>query len=167
MDKFVISMKNAEMKKVSFPPLIDEDSEILVLGTMPGDDSLRLNQYYASSNNSFWKIVNALFNENKGFADYKEKVACLKKNHIALWDVFSSCEREGSSDSNIRKGELNDIDGLLKRYSNIKKIVFNGQKSAKYYKPHIAYAIAQSTSNLNTRATISMKIEDWETKLKK
>ena len=45
----------------------------------------------------------------------------MKKNHIALWDVFSSCEREGSSDSNIRKGELNDIDGLLKRYSNIKK----------------------------------------------
>ena len=64
MDKFVISIKNAEMKKVSFPPLIDEDSEILVLGTMPGDDSLRLNQYYASSNNSFWKIVSGSYEKS-------------------------------------------------------------------------------------------------------
>lgn len=159
-------MESVEMKKVSFPPLIDEDAEILVLGTMPGDDSLRLNQYYASSNNSFWKIINALFNENKGFADYKEKVACLKKNHIALWDVFSSCEREGSSDSNIRKGELNDIDGLLKRYSNIQKIVFNGKRPSEYYTPkEVNYVVAQSTSNANAKK-IDVKIKDWKAKLK-
>lgn len=159
-------MENTEIKKVSFPPLIDEEAEILILGTMPGNDSLRLGQYYASSNNSFWKIINALFNENKGFADYKEKEDCLKKNHIALWDVLSSCNREGSADSNIQEEKLNDIEALLKQYPNIKKIVFNGQKAAKSYTPCIAYAIAESTSNANAKK-IDVKIKNWESNLKK
>ena len=160
-------MENTEIKKVSFPPLIDEEAEILILGTMPGNDSLRLGQYYASSNNSFWKIINALFNENKGFADYKEKVDCLKKNHIALWDVLSSCNREGSADSNIQKEKLNDIDGLLRGYSNIQKIVFNGKKPSEYYIPKkIKYVVAESTSNANAKK-IGVKIKNWESNLKK
>lgn len=105
----------------SLPPIIDESSEILILGTMPGKESLRSKEYYASPNNSFWKIMKRLFNSNMEFKDYEEKISCLKKHHIALWDTLQSCERESSLDSNIKEEEYNDIDGLLNRYPKIKK----------------------------------------------
>lgn len=38
----------------SLQPIIDENSEILILGTMPGKESLESEEYYASPNNSFW-----------------------------------------------------------------------------------------------------------------
>ena len=166
MMKKQVQITSQEGIKESFPPLVDEYSEILILGTMPGDESLRINQYYASPNNSFWKIMSVLFNEGKSFQDYEEKVNCLKKNHVALWDVFSFCEREGSADSNIQGEKLNDIEGLLKQYPHIKKIVFNGQKAAKSYTPCIAYAIAESTSNANAKK-MDVKVKDWKTKLQK
>ena len=108
------------MKKMNFQrntvqslsPVIDKDSEILILGTMPGKESLRSKEYYASPNNSFWKIMKRLFNSNMEFKDYEEKISCLKKHHIALWDTLQSCERESSLDSNIKEEEYNDIDDL-------------------------------------------------------
>ena len=70
---------------------------------MPGPDSLKTGEYYASSKNSFWKIMSALYNGSKPFASYEEKIECLHKNHIALWDVYKSCEREGALDKDIKK----------------------------------------------------------------
>ena len=131
----------------SLPPIIDESSEILILGTMPGKESLRSKEYYASPNNSFWKIMKRLFNSNMEFKDYEEKISCLKKHHIALWDTLQSCERESSLDSNIKEEEYNDIDGLLNRYPKIKKVVFNGKKAAIYYITRLPYSLAYSTSN--------------------
>ena len=61
-------MKKDELLKnrvQSLPPIIDESSEILILGTMPGKESLRSKEYYAAPNNSFWKIMKRLFNSNK------------------------------------------------------------------------------------------------------
>lgn len=60
----------------SLQPIIDENSEILILGTMPGKESLESEEYYASPNNSFWKIVKQLFNSNMEFKDYEEKISC-------------------------------------------------------------------------------------------
>ena len=63
----------------SLPPIIDESSEILILGTMPGKESLRSKEYYASPNNSFWKIMKRLFNSNMEFKDYEEKNFVFKE----------------------------------------------------------------------------------------
>lgn len=124
-------MKKDELLKnrvQSLPPIIDESSEILILGTMPGKESLRSKEYYAAPNNSFWKIMKRLFNSNMEFKDYEEKISCLKKHHIALWDTLQSCERESSLDSNIKEEEYNDIDGLLSRYPQIKKLYLMERK---------------------------------------
>ena len=105
-------MKKDELLKnrvQSLPPIIDESSEILILGTMPGKESLRSKEYYAAPNNSFWKIMKRLFNSNMEFKNYEEKVSCLKKHHIALWDTLQSCERESSLDSNIKEEEYNEF----------------------------------------------------------
>lgn len=69
-----------------------------------------------------------LFNSNMEFKNYEEKVSCLKKHHIALWDTLQSCERESSLDSNIKEEEYNDIDDLLSRYPQIKKLYLMERK---------------------------------------
>ncbi len=112
----------------SFEPIIWEDSEILILGSMPGVESLIRNEYYAKSTNSFWKILFELTKEPLS-DDYEEKKMLLKSNHIAVWDVLKFCERKGSLDNNIKNEELNDFDTFLKKYRHIKYIYFNGKKA--------------------------------------
>lgn len=152
----------------SFLPLIDENSEILILGTMPGAQSLHKREYYASNNNSFWKIIDKLLNNGQGLNNYQEKLACLKQHHIALWDVISSCSRQGSADNNITIKELNDIDNLLEQYPCIRKIVCNGKKASTYLsiqKGNVEITIAESTSNANAKQ-LEYKIKNWREKLK-
>src|SRR5215813_6689688 len=114
----------------SFPPIVDETSKILILGSIPGVKSLEKQQYYAHPQNKFWKIIFELFHED--FTDnYEERINILKKNHIALWDVIDSCERKGSLDSEIKNEEANQIEELLEQYPDITAIFCNGRKSYK------------------------------------
>ena len=87
--------------KYSFAPLRDERCEILILGSLPGEESLRMRQYYAHPRNSFWKIMFEILGE-KYTDDYREKCRMMLRHHIALWDVVYSGERQGSLDSNIK-----------------------------------------------------------------
>lgn len=150
----------------SFRPIIFNDSYILILGTMPGADSLITGEYYASSSNSFWKIIESIYNDGNKFANYDEKIKCLKKNHISLWDVYSQCERDGSLDSSINNGILNDIDSFLSKHKSIKKIIFNGEKASSAYLPTIEYHILPSTSNSNSYFSLANKIDQWKEALK-
>ncbi|MGP1489410.1 MAG: DNA-deoxyinosine glycosylase, partial [Peptoanaerobacter stomatis] len=116
------------MTKYSFPPLIDHSSKILILGSLPGEESLKQVQYYAHPRNAFWKIMFTIFNEVYN-EDYSIRCKLLLKNHIALWDMVHSGYREGSLDSDIKNEVPNDIDGLLKEYQAISKILLNGKKA--------------------------------------
>lgn len=119
------------MQKISsFPPIINENSKILILGSIPGVKSLEMQQYYAHPQNKFWKIICEIFNEDFT-TDYAERIKILEKHHIALWDVIDTCERKGSLDSEIRNEEANKIEELLQNFPNIKAIFCNGQKSHK------------------------------------
>ena len=133
----------------SFPAVADDDSEILVLGTAPGAKSLAIGEYYAQAGNLFWNIIQEVFNHHQPFSSYVEKLNCLKKNHIALWDTLRYCQREGSADATIKGEMLNDIDNFLRNHPSIKKIIFNGRKPATYYHPVIPFFIAPSTSPAN------------------
>lgn len=114
----------------SFPPIIDSQSQILILGSIPGGKSLEKQQYYAHPQNKFWRIILTLVNE-EFTEDYAQRIETLKKHHIALWDVIDSCERKGSLDSEIKNEEANQIAGLLETHPNIKAIFCNGGKSYK------------------------------------
>ena len=90
------------MQKISsFPPIINNESKILILGSIPGIKSLEMQQYYAHPQNKFWKIIFDLFSEDFT-TDYSERIKILEKYHVALWDVIDTCERKGSLDSEIR-----------------------------------------------------------------
>lgn len=150
----------------SFGPIVFANSQILILGTMPDKESLITGEYYASSSNSFWKIIEEIYNNSNKFANYKEKISCLKKNRISLWDVYGQCDRKGSLDSSISNEALNDIDAFLSKHSSIKRIVFNGKKAASAYLPKIEYSVLCSTSNSNTRLSFAAKVEEWRKCLK-
>ncbi|SEW04156.1 G/U mismatch-specific uracil-DNA glycosylase [Chryseobacterium wanjuense] len=153
----------------SFPPIIDNNSKILILGSIPGVKSLEKQQYYAHPQNKFWKIIFELLNE-KFTEDYAERINILKKHHIALWDVIDSCERKGSLDSEIRNEEANQIAELLENHPHIEAIFCNGGKSYKNLHKilgknfRIPVFLMPSTSPLHT-VSFEKKIEEWKTVL--
>ena len=150
----------------SFPPFIDEQSKILILGSIPGAKSLEKQQYYAHPQNKFWKIIFELINE-EFTEDYSVRIDILKKNHIAIWDVIDSCERKGSLDSEIKNEEANQIEKLLESYPNIKAVFCNGGKSYKNLQKllgkdfRIPVYLLPSTSPLHT-ISFERKFEEWK-----
>jgi hypoxanthine-DNA glycosylase len=155
------------MKKESFKPLIDINTEILILGTIPSDLSLKTGEYYANTKNQFWKIIFKLFNNGKTEYSYKNKTELLLKNRIGLWDVLLRAERAGSIDSNIQNEEFNDFNKLFRDYGKIKTVIFNGQKAAEFFRAinviHVDknYHILPSTSSANTSKSFDKKLNYW------
>ena len=153
----------------SFKPSIDNSSKVLILGSMPGVKSLEMCQYYAHPQNRFWKVMGAICNEPKlNELDYNLKLKTLLKNNIALWDTIKTCVRDGSLDSDIQNETPNDIRGLLKKYSGIKTICFNGNKSYSAFKKHFPKLLEQykcyklpSTSPANARYRLDNLYNEW------
>jgi len=121
----------------SFEPIIDKNSKIIIIGTMPGVKSLEKQEYYGHERNSFWKIICSLFGHSL-ISEYREKKAFLLEHQIALWDVLKACEREGSLDSNIKNPIPNDFAELFKSYPQIKAIYFNGDPAQKLFNRLVA-----------------------------
>jgi hypoxanthine-DNA glycosylase len=150
----------------SFPPIIDQESKILILGSVPGVKSLEKQEYYGHPQNKFWKIIFELF-EVDFTENYVEKIEILKKNKIAVWDAIDTCERKGSLDSEIINEEANDIKNLLQTHPNIRAIFCNGGKSYKNLKKildknsEIPVYLLPSTSPLHT-ISFEKKLEDWK-----
>ncbi|SDG26569.1 DNA-deoxyinosine glycosylase [Epilithonimonas hungarica] len=150
----------------SFPPIVDEESKILILGSVPGVKSLQMQQYYAHPQNQFWKLMFHLFGEEFS-PDYNTRLELLKTNKVALWDVIESCERKGSLDTEIKDEIDNDILELIENHPNIKTIFCNGQKSyknllkilGKNFK--IPIIVLPSTSPLHT-VKFEEKLESWK-----
>ena len=128
----------------SFKPSIDNNSKILILGSMPGVKSLEEQQYYAHPQNRFWKVLGNICNEPKlAKFNYEIKLKILLENNIALWDTIKSCKREGSLDSDIQNEKPNNISELLKQFPNIKVICLNGNKAYSAFKKYFPMLLKQ------------------------
>ena len=153
----------------SFKPSVDYNSKVLILGSMPGVKSLYEQQYYAHPQNRFWRVMSVICNEPKLYEfDYDLKLKTLLKNNIALWDTIKTCKREGSLDSGIQNEIPNDINGLLKKYPNIKTICLNGNKSYSALKKYFPDLLQKytcykmpSTSPANARYSLNKLIDKW------
>lgn len=149
------------MPKVAFAPIIDSNSRILLLGTMPSEESLRKQEYYGHKSNQFWKIIFSIY--NKPFSlDYRERVALLHEKGIALWDVLQSCEGKGSADSNIVNGKPNDFTFLFNHYPQIRHVFFTSRNAEIFYKKYIStdILIGYSTLPSPSSAYASMRLEE-------
>ena len=117
-----------------FPPIADNNSIILILGSMPSIRSLDAQQYYAHPRNSFWFIMARLFGD-KAEMNYSEKKKLLLGNRIALWDVLNTCQRKGSLDSSIKNKSIvvNDFNGFFSDHPLIRAVFFNGSRAQQEY----------------------------------
>lgn len=115
------------MTAEGFEPCFDGESVLLILGSFPSVMSRAEGFYYGNPQNRFWKTVSGYFGEGAP-ATVEEKRNFLKRRKIALWDVVTSCQIDGSKDSSIREEKVADIPGLLAK-SKIKRIICNGNKS--------------------------------------
>lgn len=117
---------NALRKIHSILPVYDAESKILILGSFPSVKFREQGFFYAHPQNRFWAVLSTIFGENQPVS-VEDKKKFLLRNHIALWDVISSCDIIGSSDSSIKNVEPNDISALLGN-SAVGRIFTNGKK---------------------------------------
>jgi len=147
------------------PPLYDEDSRILILGSFPSVKSREAQFFYGHPQNRFWSVTAAVFDEPVP-ETIPQKKAFLKKNHIALWDVIRSCDITGSSDQSIRNVVANDLSVILES-ADIRAIFVNGKTAEKYYRKYIFPKLDRravclpSTSPANAAWKPERLIEAW------
>ena len=158
------------MKKQGFPAVADENTEILILGSLPGDVSIKKHQYYGHPGNDFWRLLGNIIGENLQGMGYQKRLDTLKRNKIGLWDVFKSGKREGSEDFKIKNQEINQFSILKEIAPNLKLIFFNGKKSGEYEPILRAMGyetkVLPSSSGANRRFLKNRKSE-WEAAFKR
>ena len=153
------------MKK-AFDPIVTPHSRILILGTMPGEKSLELQQYYGNRGNQFWKLL-FMITAEAFTSDYEARINLLHRYKIALWDVLQYCERQGSLDSNIK----NDFEAFYNKYPNIKHVYFSSKNAAKYYDKYVGrnerliYHVLPSPSGANATKSFTEKLTEWREKI--
>jgi len=154
----------------SFPPVAREDARVLILGSLPGQASLKAQEYYAQPQNAFWPLMGALFGAGRDLP-YPERLQRLLENRIALWDVCASACRPGSLDSDIDHASVapNGFAALYRRCPDIKLVCFNGATAERLYHklvmPTLQVEIATlrlpSTSPAHASRSFSQKREAW------
>lgn len=154
---------------VGFPPIVGSSPKVLILGTFPGEESIRQKQYYAHPRNLFWEIMGLIFGAGRDI-EYEDRLNILRNSNIALWDVLKTCNRHGSLDTNIRNGcyEVNDFNKFLAKH-DIKAICFNGKKAGGLFQripattlPELpVLSVLPSTSPANASIPKDDKISRW------
>lgn len=153
----------------SFAPIVDKNSKILILGSMPGRKSLAMQEYYAHPQNRFWKLLAQLLAEVVPVS-YAQKTALLARHNIALWDTLGYCEREGSLDSDIKNEQPNHILKLLAEHQSIQAVFCNGGKAGAAFKKYFAAQLPagikvyylHSTSPANARMRLDDLAAEWQ-----
>nr|WP_315171910.1 DNA-deoxyinosine glycosylase [uncultured Flavobacterium sp.] len=154
------------MTIASFDQIVDHNTRILILGSIPGVKSLEKIEYYGNQQNQFWKIIFSLLKQESVSDCYKNKVNILLQNRIGLWDVVRNCERKGSLDVAIKNQEINDFDSFFNEHPQITTLLFNGKIAYQFfYKRYgqikgITYYVMPSTSPANTM-TFEKKLNEW------
>ena len=150
-------------------PIYNADSRILILGSFPSVKSREQSFYYGHPQNRFWRMLSGVFGEQTPVS-IEEKKEFLLSHAIALYDVISSCEIEGSSDSSIKNATPNDIRSIVEG-AQIEKIITNGKLAHKLYERHIASTVAlpevclPSTSPANAAFSLERLIFEWRAEL--
>ncbi|MDT8370874.1 MAG: DNA-deoxyinosine glycosylase [Gammaproteobacteria bacterium] len=128
-----------------FTAIANDDAHILVLGSMPGVESLNQQRYYAHPRNAFWPIITTILELEAGLS-YQQRCASLIANKIALWDVLQSCQRQGSLDSNIEPETIivNNFTAFLQQHPALKVIVFNGAKAEQIFNKYVLPTLSEN-----------------------
>ncbi len=151
------------------PPIIDVQARLLILGSFPSAASLAAGQYYAHRQNQFWRLLSIILEAPLLAMDYPAKQEAVKAAGLAIWDIYSHCERNGSLDSAIRNVQINDFAMLAAKAPQLQQVCFNGQMAGKHRGLFEAMGyhtlILPSTSPANASWSFNRKLNAWQTAL--
>ena len=153
--------------KHAFPPSVAPDARLLILGSLPGEESLRQGRYYAHPTNAFWWLVGEVVGESLVALPYEARLERLKAHRIALWDVIERAERQGSLDQAIRDPQARDLASFAATLPELRAIAFNGGTSARHGRRQLAgvetYALIDLPSSSAAHAGMrrEAKLERW------
>jgi hypoxanthine-DNA glycosylase len=125
-----------ELKR-SFPPVADARARVLVLGSLPGEESLARARYYAHPRNQFWRLMGGVTGRDLEPLAYEERLQALRDAGVALWDTVGAARRRGSLDGAIRDVEANALEQLADTLPNLRAVGFNGGKAAAVGMPQL------------------------------
>jgi len=146
-------------------PVSGTEPRVLILGSFPSVLSLERQEYYGNPKNRFWAVMAELF-AVPGSLPYRERAALLTRCGIALWDVVASCERPGSSDSQIKNPVPNDIAGFIRQHPTVRLIALNGGTAGRLYHrlaevPDLPSVVLPSTSPAYAAIPFEEKVRAW------
>ncbi len=149
---------------IGFDPVADLNSVLLILGSFPSVKSREEGFYYGNPQNRFWRMLCSFFGEEIP-PSVSGKRAFLLRRGVALWDVVTACEVEGSADASVRADKIADLPSLFER-TNLKAVFCNGSLSYTLYMQYYGnYTIPvrrlPSTSPANPR----FRTEVWHAAL--
>lgn len=124
--------------KRAFDPVVDANTRLLILGSLPGDASLAAGQYYAHPRNAFWRLVGGAIGMELAALPYPERLEALKAAGIGLWDVIAGAERHGSLDADIRGAEVADLKQLTEGLPDLMAVAFNGATAVRIGRKSLA-----------------------------
>lgn len=161
------------MHSRGFPPIARDDARLLILGSLPGAESLRRRQYYAQPRNHFWRIMGEIYGAAPEL-DYEVRAERLRASGVALWDVCAEAFRVGSLDASIDPGtiEVNDFAGFFERHPRIERVFCNGTTSAELYRRRVLPTLPDrwralapvrlpSTSPAHAAMSYEQKLSKW------
>ena len=146
------TMKRSENRNpvlTGLPPVYDADARVLILGSMPGGRSLEAQAYYAHPRNAFWPIMARLFDFSPALG-YAGRLACLRENSVALWDVIGRCRRRGSLDQKVEPDSIvaNDFERLFRACPRIRLVAFNGRLAEQSFERHVLPKLPASLARI-------------------
>jgi TDG/mug DNA glycosylase family protein len=164
-----MNTSEATSRKRCFDPVVDQQTRLLVLGSLPGEQSLARNEYYGNRQNKFWELVGAVIDVDLRSLPYDARLATLLEHGIGLWDVIADAERKGSLDANIRNESHNALEELVETLPALRAVAFNGGTAARIglkrlrsLADRLVLIDLPSSSPANTLA-FSMKLQAWKT----
>jgi hypoxanthine-DNA glycosylase len=114
-----------------FPPVVREDTRLLILGSLPGAVSLEAGRYYAHPRNQFWRLMETVVDEELAALGYEGRLARLLQRGVGLWDTVAAARRPGSLDADIRLHEASDLASLAHTLPELQALAFNGGTAAR------------------------------------
>jgi hypoxanthine-DNA glycosylase len=156
------------VRLTGLPPIVSSNTRLLILGSFPGAASLAKQQYYGHPQNQFWPILQAIWPSGAGgisAGSYEKRSEWLLERGLGVWDVYASCERQGSLDTAIRNPQVNDFAALLQRCPHLVSVAHNGGESFRHAKHTAALGLAvhklPSTSPANASWSFERKLAAW------
>lgn len=153
--------------KSAFAPVVAPDTRVLVLGSLPGEASLRASRYYAHPANQFWRLIGGVIGRDLGPLAYHDRLAALLEARVGLWDSVARARRQGSLDTAIRDVEPAPLASLADTLPALRAVGFNGATSARIGRRQfaadspLAFVQLASSSAAYCRVTLEEKQESW------